>query len=96
MGRKRPIAANQANVPTVKIGSYSKRDPKCLFYPQGKNPRPVDTQGHGGVFYDVMKNHAKIAYSTKLSNVVPFDRKNIMSKRKEEIKCMVPTTLYFR
>ena len=42
--------------------------------------------GHGGLFYDVMKNHAKIAYSTKISNVVPIDRQNKVSQRKEEIK----------
>mmetsp|Transcript_9523 Transcript_9523/g.12982 ORF Transcript_9523/g.12982 Transcript_9523/m.12982 type:complete len:133 (+) Transcript_9523:1151-1549(+) len=32
---KRPIKANLANVPTVKIANYSKRDPSKLFYLQG-------------------------------------------------------------
>ena len=32
-GMKRPLVANLANVPTVKIASYSKRNPDTLFYP---------------------------------------------------------------
>ena len=33
IGMKRPLVANLANVPTVKIASYSKRNPDTLFYP---------------------------------------------------------------
>ena len=33
IGMKRPLVANLANVPTVKIASYSKRNPETLFYP---------------------------------------------------------------
>ena len=32
VGSKRPLVANLPNVPTVKIGSYSKRNPDKLFY----------------------------------------------------------------
>ena len=52
--------------------------------------------GHGGLFYDVMKNHAKIAYSTKLSKVVPFDRQDKLSQRKEEIKRVEQITKNFK
>ena len=33
IGVKRPLVANLANVPTVKIDRYSKRNPDTLFYP---------------------------------------------------------------
>ena len=35
LGTKRPLVANQANVPTVKIASFSKRNPDTLFHLQG-------------------------------------------------------------
>ena len=35
IGAKRPLVANLANVPTVKIGQYSKRNPATLFYTPG-------------------------------------------------------------
>ena len=83
VGTKRPLVANLANVPTVKIASYSKRNPETLFYPQGQAPRPSDSEGHGGLFYDV-KDQAKLAWSNKTANVVPFARK--VENRKEQMK----------
>ena len=83
MGVKRPMVANLANVPTVKIANYSKRNPDTLFYPQGQAPRPSDTEGHGGLYYDT-KNHSKIKWSNKTSNVLAFERK--VENKKEQIK----------
>lgn len=71
---RRPIVANLANVPSVKIANYSKRDPEKLFWCQAQHPQANDTEGHGGLFYDT-SNHGKFAYSSQLGNCVPFERK---------------------
>ena len=83
IGHKRPLVANLANVPTVKIANYSRRNPNTLFYPQGQAPRSSDTEGHGGLFYDV-KNYSKIAFSNRITNTVAFVRK--VKSKKDQIK----------
>lgn len=84
VGQKRPLVANLANVPAVKIANYSKRNPSTLFYPQGQAPRPSDTEGHGGLFYDI-KNYSKLAWSNKMTNVVKFAAGKVENK-KDQIK----------
>ena len=83
IGHKRPLVANLANVPTVKIANYSRRNPNTLFYPQGQAPRSSDTEGHGRLFYDV-KNYSKIAFSNRMTNTVAFERK--VKSKKDQIK----------
>ena len=78
---KRPNVANLANVPSVKIANYSKRNSDKLFHRQGEAPQPCDSEGHGGLFYDTSK-HGKFAWSSKLSNTVPFERKVENKKEK--------------
>ena len=79
MGVKRPLVANLANVPTVKIGQYSKRDPDKLFYPQGQHPISSDTEGHGGVYYNT-QNYGKIVWNNNSSHVLPFERNVVPMK----------------
>ena len=83
LGHKRPLVANLANVPTVKIASYSKRRPETLFWGQGQAPRPSDSEGHGGLFYET-HNHGKFAWSSKIGSVLPFERK--VESQKDKIK----------
>ena len=66
IGTKRPLVADLANVPTVKIGQYSKRNPDTLFYRQGEAPRSSDTEGHGGVYYSPA-NYGKLKYDNRQS-----------------------------
>ena len=79
LGVKRPLVANLANVPTVKIGQYSKRDPDKLFYPQGQHPISSDTEGHGGVYYNT-QNYGKIVWNNNSSHVLPFERNVVPMK----------------
>ena len=75
--------ANLPNVPTVKIGNYAKRNSATLFYIPGQAPKPSDSEGHGGVYYN-MENYGKVVWNNASSHVVPFERKVV--DKKEQMK----------
>ena len=48
---KRPLVANLSNVPSVKLDRYAGRVEKQYFYMPGKEPKPSQSEDHGGLYY---------------------------------------------
>lgn len=82
-GAKRPLVPGLANVATVKIANYSKRNPDTLFHLQGQAPQSCDSEGHGGVFYDTQRGHKSI-WNSRPGNVMSFERK--VENKQDKIK----------